>query len=121
MRAYYSYMLSVFPDLLFLAPLSATLIRIALALVFAYAGWKHFSRAENFSRVLSVVEFLSAIAIALGTRTQVAALIGAFITVIWLTRTSSRPVALGTTLLALVMCLSLLVTGGGAFAFDLPL
>lgn len=114
-------MLSVFPDLLFLAPLSALLIRFALGLVFAYAAWKHFSHAENFSRVLSVVEFLSAVSLVLGVRTQIGALVGAFIIAVWLARAPSRPVALGTALLALVMCLSLLVTGSGAFAFDLPL
>ncbi|MDO8562031.1 MAG: hypothetical protein Q7S05_04380 [bacterium] len=114
-------MLSVFPDILFLAPLSASLIRIALGLVLAYAAWKHFSQAENFSRFLAVVEFLSAIAVTLGARTQVGALVGVAIISIWLSRAPLRPVALGTALLALVMCLSLLVTGGGAFAFDLPL
>ncbi|MDO8481871.1 MAG: hypothetical protein Q7S75_02205 [bacterium] len=114
-------MLSVFPSILFLAPLSAFLIRIALALVFAYAAWSHFSRAENSFRVLAVVEFLSVVSIASGAKAQIGALIGAFIIFFWLMRTSMRPVAIGTALLALVMCLSLLVTGSGAIAFDLPL
>ena len=114
-------MLSVFPDILFLAPLSASLIRIALAIVFIYAGWKHFSHAENSFRYLAVVEFLSAISIGAGVKTQLGALVGACIISFWLARSSIRPVTRGTAWLALVMCLSLLVTGGGALAFDLPL
>lgn len=114
-------MLSVFPDILFLAPLSAFLIRAALAVVFAYAAWKHFSRAENPSRALAAIEILSAISIGAGAKMQIGALAGAFIIIFWLMRASARPVARGTALLALVMCISLLVTGSGAIAFDLPL
>ncbi|MCR4280955.1 MAG: hypothetical protein NUV88_01330 [Candidatus Kaiserbacteria bacterium] len=114
-------MLSVFPDILFLAPLSAFLIRIALALVFIYAGWKHFSHAENSFRYLAFVEFISAISIGAGAKMQIGALVGACAISFWLARPSLRPVARGTAWLALVMCISLLVTGSGAIAFDLPL
>ena len=114
-------MLSVFPDILFLAPLSAFLIRVALALVFLYAGWKHFSHSENSFRYLAVVEFISAISIGAGAKMQIGALVGGCVIFFWLSRANLRPVAKSTALLALVMCISLLVTGSGAIAFDLPL
>ncbi|HXK38992.1 MAG TPA: hypothetical protein VJ043_02800 [Candidatus Paceibacterota bacterium] len=114
-------MLSVFPSLLFLAPFSAFFIRIALALVFVHAGRNHFARAENSLRLLAIAEFLLAVALAAGAWTQIAVLAGACIIFFWLVRPEARPAARGTALLALVMCLSLLVTGGGALAFDLPL
>ncbi|MEK7132999.1 MAG: hypothetical protein AAB830_03005 [Patescibacteria group bacterium] len=114
-------MLSVFPDILFLAPFSAFLIRIALALVFIFAGWKHFSREKNPARALAAFEIIAAISLASGAWTQVGALLGIIIASLWLTFPHTRAVSKIATLLALVMCVSLLVTGGGVFAFDLPL
>ena len=114
-------MLSVFPSLLFLAPFSAFFIRVALALVFVHAGKNHIARAENSLRLLAIAEFLLAAALAAGAWTQIAVLAGAGVILFWLARPDFRPTARGTALLALVMCLSLLVTGSGAIAFDLPL
>src|SRR3989338_2380592 len=46
-------MLSTFPELLFLAPLSPFLIRLALASVFAYAALRHFvSKREEGVRTV---------------------------------------------------------------------
>ena len=114
-------MLSIFPSILFLAPFSALLIRIALGLVFIFAGWKHFSRIENPVRALATLELITALSLIAGAWTQVGALAGIVITSVWLAIPHTRPISKIATLLALVMCISLLVTGGGIFAFDLPL
>ena len=114
-------MLSVFPSVLFLAPFSAFFIRIALATVLAHAAWKHFSGTENILRGLAVLECALAAVTALGAWTQVAAISNSIIIGAWLAIPRLRPVSKGTALLSVVMCLSLLITGAGALALDLPL
>ncbi len=115
-------MLSLFPDILYLAPFSIFFIRIALATTLAYSAWQHFSnRSDASSRLLGALEVAAAVGIAIGAWTQVGGVAASliFIGVIALPRL--RVVALGTALLALVMALSLIVTGPGVFSFDLPL
>ena len=114
-------MLSLFPGILFLAPLSAFLIRIALAFILGYSAWNHFSRSENALRVFGVLEIAINAAIATGTWTQAAALAALVVAGIYVVVPKVREVALGTSILSVVLCLSLLVTGAGIFAFDLPL
>jgi hypothetical protein len=114
-------MLSLFPQILFLAPFSASLIRVALAVMLAYAAWHHFKKADTFSRVWAVLELAAGIAIFLGIYTQGVAL-AAFIGIaLGLIFARMRVYPMSTMLLALVMSLSLVVTGAGVFAFDLPL
>ena len=114
-------MLSVFPEILFLAPFAALIIRVALAGVFAGAAWKHAHQTSVASRSFSIGEVAVAIALFLGAWTQPASLLGAIISVVWLLQKTSRVFELSTILLALAMSLSLLLTGPGAIAFDLPL
>ena len=114
-------MLSIFPEILFLAPFAATLLRLALAALFTYAAWKHIERTDTASRVLGGVEILTAFSLFLGLWTQPGALLGTIIVAIWLFQKSARVTTLSTILLALPMCLSLLILGAGALAFDLPL
>lgn len=118
---YYSHMLSVFPGILFLAPFSAFLIRVALALVLVFAANKHWPRSEMTFRGLAVVEVAAAVSIGAGAWTQIGALVGTCIVLCWLAFPTTRPVSFIATLLSLVLCLSLLVTGAGPFAFDWPL
>lgn len=114
-------MLSIFPEILFLSPFAATLIRIALALLFAYAALEHLKRADLSSRTLAVFELVAAGLLLAGAWTQPAALLGAVIAAIWYFQPTSRVVALSSIFLAFIMSLSLVLTGPGAFAFDLPL
>ena len=145
-------MLSIFPELLFLAPLAPFLIRIALASVFGYAALRHFvSKREDGVRTLGfaagwlhafwiqpdgdigasagrwafkilwTAELAAAILFALGVYTQIVAIVGGFVATEWILSRRTRPVARGVAFLSLVMCLSLLLTGAGALAFDLPL
>jgi len=113
--------LSVFPEILFLAPFAAFLIRIALAILLGYCAWKHLTNADKTVRTLGFIEGVVATALALGTWTQPAAIAGMFIIGAWFALPRLRAVALGTAFLAFVMCLSLLLTGAGLLAFDLPL
>ncbi len=114
-------MLSIFPDILFLAPLAPFVIRIALAVLFVSVGWSRVYQNDLVLRSFALVEIAVAAALALGAWTQPAALAGALVVLAWIVRPTLRPTPVSTALLALVMCLSLLVTGAGAFAFDLPL
>ncbi|MBI2610618.1 hypothetical protein HYW60_01635 [Candidatus Kaiserbacteria bacterium] len=114
-------MLSVFPELLFLSPLAPFLLRIALAMLFALAAWNHVARPDAASRVLAIFEFVVAIALVVGAWTQPAALLGAIIAAVWFFQKTSRVYELSTILLTLVISLSLVITGAGAFAVDLPL
>ena len=114
-------MLAMFPNVLFLGLYSALLIRTALALTLAYAAWNHVKGERAGHRILSGVEILTAGALAVGAWTQLAAIIAVCILAIWSAFPSTRTVARGTIALAIVLALSLIVTGPGAYAFDLPL
>lgn len=132
-------MLSLFPQILFLAPLSATILRLAAALVFLSIAYTHYVQRRELAeqslplvgRALWVVPFaivieiLIAVSLGCGIYTQLGAVVGAigaakffalknvYPRFIPLSRTASG--------LLFVICISLLLTGAGAFAFDLPL
>lgn len=114
-------MLSLFPELLFLAPLAAFLMRLSLAVVFGWSAWLRFGSNNTLLKGFATIDALLAIALLLGAYTQLAALVGLLCTVAWLLRPMWNPYPRSTTALALVMCLSILVLGAGPFAFDLPL
>lgn len=115
-------MLSVFPELLFLAPFSAFVIRVAVACLFALAAYTHARVSPTMlSYVFAALETIAALSLAIGYYAQIGALIGICIAGVWLTIKSARLYSPSTIFLMLVMCLSLLVTGPGALAFDLPL
>lgn len=114
-------MLSLFPQLLFLTPLAPFLIRIALALLVAYAAWRHLSGTDPLLKALSIFEIALAAALLSGAGTQAAALFGLIFTALGLAIPRIRAYPISTTLLSLVMLATLVVTGAGAFAFDLPL
>lgn len=114
-------MLSLFPQILFLAPFSALLIRVALAVVFAYAAWKHMSIADMVLRGIGIVEVAVAAALFVGFSTQAASCVAVLLVVTWLLLPSAHVYSRSTMYLALVMSLSLIITGAGALAFDLPL
>jgi uncharacterized membrane protein YkgB len=114
-------MLSLFPQILFLAPFSALFLRISLAILFANASWRHVAQTNITTRIFAILEIAVAAALLAGAWTQAIALVGALLIVIGLFVPSLRISTRSTALLALVMCFSLLVTGAGAVAFDLPL
>lgn len=114
-------MLSLFPELLFLSSFAATLIRIALAVFLAYEAWNGMAHASVPARAFAAAKILIAAALFVGAWTQLAALGATIIFTLSLFVPRMRTSPLSATLLALAMALSLIVTGAGAVAFDLPL
>jgi uncharacterized membrane protein YphA (DoxX/SURF4 family) len=132
-------MLSVFPHILFLSPFSATLLRAAAGIIFLMLAWNHCTRRKELSDVpfivvgrggwipllASTLETLVGIALIAGVYTQVAALVGALLALksfVWHRQYPQFfPLSRTTAALLFVICVSLLVTGAGPFAFDLPL
>lgn len=114
-------MLSLFPELLFLSPFAAFLIRIALAAVFGYGAFSRVRSGALLLKIFGAVDALLAAAFLIGFSTQLAAILGTICTVAWLMKPDWSPYPKSTAALALVMCISLLVLGAGPFAFDLPL
>lgn len=117
-------MLSLFPELLFLSPFAALLIRIAAAIVFGQMGYTHIRNDERvWVKALGIFEIVVAILLAVGFLTQLAALAGMIVLSIvfyigWVSRPAIREPAWW---LMFVMCFSLLILGAGPLAFDLPL
>ena len=114
-------MLSLFPDLLFLAPVSAALIRATLAIVVACAAWKHFSHLSIAQRLLGIAEIVLAALLLVGAWTQAIALASLALFIFLALARKMRPLPHSTLLLAIPLCVSLLITGPGIFALDLPL
>lgn len=132
-------MLSLFPQILFLAPFAATLLRITAGLVFLYLAYFHIGNRRAAAHELSaliggasviiyiyaLIELALAAALLLGAYTQLAALVGFVISIkVLLIRKSLRelkPFSQVSYALLAVICLSVVVTGAGIFAFDLPL
>ncbi len=114
-------MLSLFPQLLFLSPFAAFLIRLALAVLFSYSAYMRIPHAQTLIKVFGIIDALIALALLVGFSTQLAALFGTICTAAWLIKSDWNPYPKSTAALALVMCLSLLIMGAGPFAFDLPL
>lgn len=133
-------MLSLFPQLLFMAPLGTTVLRVAAALCFAYIAWDLIKRQSEIMgtslpiigmprawmiQLSSTIVSIIAALLFVGAWTQgVAALAGlvALKHLVFFSRyrgilTFSK----STYFLLLCICLMLVVTGAGAFAFDLPL
>ena len=118
-------MLSLFPQLLFLSPFAALIIRLTTAGVFAYVAWSHFTQKEKvWVRYFSAFEILVATLLFIGLYTQLAAFVSLVVlAIMWKFElfgynTPTRGI---TFLLMFVLCLSLTVMGAGPFALDLPL
>ena len=132
-------MLSLFPQLLFLAPFSTTLLRVSAGIVILLVAWIHVSKREELSHidffvigrgpwipiVAAILEFAIAAALIAGIYAQLAALLGALAalkSLIWKSRFGGFfPLPQSTSALLFVICLSLVFSGAGIFAFDLPL
>jgi uncharacterized membrane protein YphA (DoxX/SURF4 family) len=135
-------MLSIFPGILFLAPLAVTLLRVTAGLTMLYASYRLFDKRGTLSRIkfpiighpatgLLVFGALATFVIGgllfVGLYTQVAAILGVLGALkygfyYWYADYSpAMPLSIGTSILLAVICLALIFTGAGAFAFDLPL
>ena len=129
-----------FPALFFLAPLYVPLLlRVAAATVMGAAAYIQWSRRERIAEVRFIVigrspawawisivlHVLVALALLAGYYTQVAALVGLLLALkhfVWQHRYPELfPFARSTYILLGVICLALILSGGGALAMDLPL
>ncbi len=122
---YTTFVLSIFPEILFLSPFAPLIIRAALAVVLVYDGWYLLSHADARHRVGGICAMIVAGFFLVGASTQPFALLFAISFAIYLFHpypdNSFSSLPRSTIALAIVMALSLVVTGPGAFAFDLPL
>ena len=133
-------MLSLFPGLLYLAPLATTLVRVAAGLSLLYMAYQFVLLRGEIARTKVVlvghvpqwltlfgalVIFVAGILLCVGLYTQAAAIVGMIVGlkhVIFARKYPHiMPLSAGAGALLFVICLSLLFSGAGAFAFDLPL
>lgn len=131
-------MLNPFPGLLLYSFFAPTLLRVAVALILvwvAYRQWRsraELARARFFGLggpwavwLIVAVELVAAAGLFFGYYTQWAAILGALIALkfaVWDHRYPHFfPLSRIGALLLLVVCLSLLLSGAGGFAYDLPL
>src|SRR3989344_7992510 len=132
-------MLNPFPELLFLSPLAPTILRVAVGLFFlnlAYlSSGSNSTFAEYFRRkrmggaavswLLSIATLAIAASLIAGFYTQVSAIAGmAEIVILALIKKSSKGMPIygwSFLILSFFTLASLLFSGAGAFAFDLPL
>ncbi len=132
-------MLNPFPHLLVYAFYAPTIIRVAVALTFFFVAYVQFGRRDEISQMrfpfvgatswaawASIIFFVAVGAMLLfGYYTQIAAILSllALIKCFILKNYYPRLVPLSrvSTLLLAAMCLSLLISGAGAMALDLPL
>ena len=137
---FYMHILSLFPSLFYLAPLSATIIRLGAGIAFFYIGYVLILNRREITQITlpfigypaqwmivvsGVITILDGLALIIGFGTQAAAIIGIIIALkhLLLPRTyeSVRPFARSTYALLILMSLTLILTGAGPFAVDLPL
>jgi uncharacterized membrane protein YphA (DoxX/SURF4 family) len=132
-------MLNPFPDLFTYTTFAPMLLRIAVALIFAYVAWVQWRRRRELAQtpfpfvgagawmvwVFIIVELIAAVGLFLGFSTQWVAILGALIalkTTVWGRRYPRYFVLTRiTALLVLVVCLSLLLTGAGQHALDVQM
>jgi uncharacterized membrane protein YphA (DoxX/SURF4 family) len=133
-------MLNPFPELLYLSPFFAPLIlRVTIGLLFLYSGYIQWQRRDSISKMrfpvvgggiwvswlLITFHALFGFLLIVGLYTQVAALFGILGGIKGLILKHRYPelipIPRSAILLSLAMLVSILLTGAGAFAFDIPL
>lgn len=126
-------MLNPFPQLLVFSFFAPTLLRAAVAIMLFYLAYQQWQRRDAIARVRSAgfpavsIAFNTIIGagLLLGYYTQAAALLAVigFGIGLWMNKRhpSVRILPNTTILILIIVCLSLLVSGAGALAFDLPL
>jgi len=131
-------MLTLFPSLLFYKFFAPTILRVAASGVIIALAYEHFLKRTDIEKLLTplvgklaspatwlwvLIEAAVAVALLVGFYTQAAAIVGIILAIKSLIMRPRALVPFGHVAdwLLLVICLSLLLTGAGAFAFDLPL
>jgi uncharacterized membrane protein YphA (DoxX/SURF4 family) len=117
-------MLNPFPDLLIYSAMAPFILRVVLGFVYLDIGIMNFKKSGNF-KLIGVVEIIGAIMLFLGFYTQIAAIIFIVIagTSLYIEYKDAAVLRrdLAFYLLLLAISVSLLLSGAGAYARDLPL
>lgn len=134
-------MLNTFPGLLTFGLFAPTIIRIVAGILFARFGWLKLSRDKQskiiFFKAIGLkpavfwlwfvasIEMIVGTMIAVGFLTQIASIIAGFVMFVSIIIKISKPKALPNSLdfyiLFFIVFISLIISGAGFFAFDLPL
>lgn len=122
-------MLTPFPGLLTLGFLAPTILRLAVALGIGFTSWAHYARRNEIKSVwlwpAIIGEAAVAASLVFGIFTQVAALVALVLCIGFAVYAKqcarAVPLCRGEYILLAVISLSLMLTGAGAFAKDLPL
>ncbi len=122
-------MLSVFPSLLSLQPFSPFIIRLTLGLILLYWTYKTFTNTRLSStkntKVIGIVQGVASLFIIIGLFTQVAvAIIIIDLAVKLFTKIKNKAFfsdRVNYYFILLILAISLLFTGPGFLAFDLPI
>lgn len=132
-------MLNPFPDLLIYSFFAPTLLRVLIGAVFLWSAYVQYQRRHELARVRFpvvgsgswIISFSVLVHAAIGAGlilgyyTQIAALLGALGALkglVWAKKYPRVfPLCRIDYFFILAVCLSLLISGAGAFAFDLPL
>lgn len=117
-------MLNPFPDLLIYSTLAPFILRVVLGFVYLDLGLLNFKKS-GYTKLIGLVEIMGAVMLFLGFYTQIAAIIfiligaGSFYVEYKDEAILKRDIVFY--LLVLSISISLLLSGAGAFAKDLPL
>ena len=133
-------MLTLFPDILFLAPLAVALLRVVAGLNFLYIAYRLIVTREEIGRLrapiigrmrswkiwfAAVCTFIVGALLIVGLWTQAVAIIGFLIATKHLVGTKMYPDVLplsaGANLWLSIVCVALTVMGAGVYGIDLPL
>lgn len=135
------FMLSIFPDLLTFGLVAPFLLRLALGFTFLGFGWGKLTREREeksrffeeinlkpgkvYALAFGLAELVGAILLIVGLFTQIVAIVFALISLGSFFIKSRRPNVLSSSkeflAILFIISLSLLFSGPGFFAFDLPL
>lgn len=114
--------LSTFPELLTFGMIAPVLLRLSVGILIIYFGYKRYFKKWNGS---SIVYGLTGIFLILGLYTQIAAILGILILKFdfWTDRSEKKVSReyLIIAYLAVVILITLIITGPGFLAFDMPL
>ena len=132
-------MLNIFPSLLVYGFFAPTILRVAAACVFFYLAWFHWRKHGELSRIKFIVvgrgawipilaalfELVIGAGLLAGYYAQIAALLGLLLGLkhaVWSARYPLFfPLPQIANILLVIICFSLLLSGAGALAFDVPL
>lgn len=119
-------MLSLFPTLLAFGLLGPFLLRVLLGIILIFWSQRRIRNRESGGKLaFAILEGIVGVLLVIGLFTQLAALIAAVVFIIKLIPKVRNKAFLSAGInyyfILLVISLSLLVLGPGAFAFDLPL